>query len=111
MNKDNVTAEDLVRALRAQVDPMKIGPAVEDVAKKLNVKSKWTRWDDGYWMHLANLIIDIALVITLPEDKPQTIPAVVYRKGEPPFVKQYKVVADYQDEVLPFSEPINGVEQ
>ena len=66
--------------------------------------------DDNDFNRAYVLAMDYLVdLITLPEDKPQTIPAVVYRKGEPPFIKQYQVIADYQD--LPFSEPINGVEQ
>ena len=96
MTKDNVTAEDLVRALKQA--------NITELAKKLEWGndpsfdfSQYTA--DGVYL---NAILWIIEYITLPEDKPDN--RVIWRDGTPP------PPALKLDE-LPFSEPINGVEQ
>ena len=100
-----VTAEDLVRAI------------IENSHMELALKLGYVRQYDINATRSANLAYNHFAAVRFiasriypyaPEDKPTTVKLTT---GATVSYEQYKIVADYQDEVLPFSEPINGVEQ
>ena len=103
-----VTAEDLVRAIQ--------NATVLELANKLgfendapfNVQSL-NGDTDSTWL---DAVEQLANLITLPENKPRTPPVIppaviTIRKGSPASIAHG---VRHKDD-LPFSEPINGVEQ
>ena len=87
MTNKQVTAEELVRALRSH-DLKLLAFLAESAGWRPHTDA------DRIWNHL-NAAIFCANLITLDQPSPPTDNEIVWRDGAP----------------LPFSEPINGVEQ